>query len=57
VASNLENNPYRAEAAEIIDIIQETEVEYTFRLAVDLEINFGQFLEVSINDETYNQRI
>ena len=57
MASNLENNPYRAEAAEIIDIIQETEVEYTFRLAVDLEINFGQFLEVSINDETYNQRI
>lgn len=48
MASNLENNPYRAEAAEIIDIIQETEVEYTFRLAVDLELNFGQFLEVSI---------
>lgn len=41
-------NPYQMEAAEIIDIIQETELEYTFRVETDIKPDFGQFLEVSV---------
>ncbi|SJZ56797.1 anaerobic sulfite reductase subunit AsrB [Selenihalanaerobacter shriftii] len=44
----MSNNPYLPEHAEVIDIIQETDVEYTFRLDTELEPTFGQFLEVSI---------
>lgn len=42
------NNPYLAKKAEILEIFQETEVEYTFRVESDFDLNFGQFLEVSI---------
>ncbi|MBM7624721.1 anaerobic sulfite reductase subunit AsrB [Sporohalobacter salinus] len=48
MAVNVEDNPYRAQSAEIIDIKQETDVEYTFRLAANMDLNCGQFLEVSI---------
>lgn len=42
------NNPYLAQKAKILKIFQETEIEYTFRLESDFDLNFGQFLEVSI---------
>lgn len=41
-------NPYLTHKAEILKIFKETEVEYTFRLDSDFNLNFGQFLEVSI---------
>lgn len=48
MSAKSQHNPYMMEPVEIIDIIQETDIEYTFRLASDIEPNFGQFLEVSI---------
>ena len=41
-------NPYLSQKAEILKIFQETEIEYTFRVESDFDLNFGQFLEVSI---------
>ncbi|TDX48422.1 anaerobic sulfite reductase subunit AsrB [Orenia marismortui] len=42
------NNPYIPKAVEIIDITAQSEVDYTYRLAVDLDVDNGQFVEVSI---------
>ncbi|AGB41197.1 sulfite reductase, subunit B [Halobacteroides halobius DSM 5150] len=44
----MSKNPYLPEHAEIIDIKQETEVDYTYRLDIDLDVENGQFVEVSI---------
>jgi len=41
-------NPYLPFPAEIIDIHQETSIDYTYRLAWSGEARFGQFFEVSI---------
>jgi anaerobic sulfite reductase subunit B len=42
------NNPYIPTTVEIISIRPESEVDYTYRLAIDLDVDNGQFVEVSI---------
>ena len=42
------NNPYLPTKAEIIKITPETETDYTFRLSISLEVQNGQFIEVSL---------
>lgn len=42
------NNPYLPVKAEILDIEKQTAVDYTFRLSADLDVQSGQFVEVSI---------
>ncbi|GAB6098281.1 anaerobic sulfite reductase subunit AsrB [Halanaerocella petrolearia] len=44
----MSKNPYLPEHAEIIDIRSESQVDYTYRLAIDLDVQNGQFVEVSI---------
>ncbi len=42
------NNPFLPKPYKIIDIKQETELEYTFKIETDMKPYFGQFCQVSI---------
>ena len=42
------NNPFLPKPYKIIDIKQETELEYTFKIETDMTPYFGQFCQVSI---------
>ncbi len=42
------NNPYLPKPYHILEIFHESETEFTFKLERDYEINFGQFLQVSL---------
>lgn len=42
------NNALLPKAYEIINIVHETEIEYTFRVATDIKATHGQFVQVSI---------
>lgn len=44
----MNSNPYLPQPAEIISITSQTEIDYTFRLASDIQPVNGQFVEVSI---------
>jgi anaerobic sulfite reductase subunit B len=41
-------NIYLPEAYQITDVIQETELEYTFRVSADLKVEHGQFFQLSL---------
>ncbi|WP_213975708.1 anaerobic sulfite reductase subunit AsrB [Tepidanaerobacter acetatoxydans] len=41
-------NELKPRACEVVDIIPETKNEYTFRLKKDVEVNHGQFFQVSL---------
>lgn len=41
-------NPYLPVKAEILEVRTQTEIDYTYRLAADLVVKSGQFVEVSI---------
>lgn len=42
------NNPYLSNAYEILQIRQETDIDYTFQIAYEGELVGGQFMEISI---------
>ncbi len=44
----MSNNPYKSEKCEILKITKMTDIEWTFRIATDKEINHGQFCHLSI---------
>lgn len=41
-------NPYLPFQSKILEVKPQTDIDYTFRLATDLEVTSGQFVEVSI---------
>ncbi len=42
------NNPYLPDAYKIVDIKQETQIDYTFKIAYEGKLVGGQFMEISI---------
>jgi anaerobic sulfite reductase subunit B len=42
------SNPYSSFKASILSVKPQTDIDYTFRLATDLKVSSGQFVEVSI---------
>lgn len=42
------DNPYLPKAYKLLDIRQETEIDYTFRVETDIKPTFGQFVQVSL---------
>jgi anaerobic sulfite reductase subunit B len=41
-------NPYRPFKAEILSVTPQTDIDFTFRLAADIKVAAGQFVEVSL---------
>ncbi|HBV98231.1 MAG: sulfite reductase [Peptococcaceae bacterium BICA1-7] len=41
-------NPYRPFKAEILSVLPQTGIDFTFRLAADIKVESGQFVEVSL---------
>lgn len=41
-------NPYLPEKAKILEVRQQTDIDYTFRLESNIKCGYGQFVEVSI---------
>lgn len=42
------NNPYLPKAYEILSIVEETEIDFTYKVAFDGKVVGGQFMEISI---------
>ena len=42
------NNPVKPVACKILEIKQETKLEYTFKVETDIKPSHGQFLQLSI---------
>ena len=42
------NNPVKPQAHKIIDILKQTDAEWTFRVENELPIRHGQFMQLSL---------